>query len=207
MTKAEDPTIVYLDVPVEFSYLKEFFSVSLHIINHASSDFSLLDNTVTLNVPDGLSVVKTNSSEPKASVYIDEIKGQTQKTIKWILRGDKAGTYDISADFLGMLSYFNEPISAKFVADNPIEVHNASTIDVEIEAADHNYGSKVFYNIIVENKGDFALEGFKWENSTSPTVMNMLMQTAILTKWTNSAQHLIRVKSMFIIALQSQKAH
>ena len=163
LTKAEDPTIVYLDVPVEFSYLKEFFSVSLHIINHASSDFSLLDNTVTLNVPDGLSVVKTNSSEPKASVYIDEIKGQTQKTIKWILRGDKAGTYDISADFLGMLSYFNEPISAKFAADNPIEVHNASTIDVEIEAADHNYGSKVFYNIIVENKGDFALESFKWE--------------------------------------------
>ena len=163
LTKAEDPTIVYLDVPVEFSYLKEFFSVSLHIINHASSDFSLLDNTVTLNVPDGLSVVKTNSSEPKASVYIDEIKGQTQKTIKWILRGDKAGTYDISADFLGMLSYFNEPISAKFVADNPIEVHNASTIDVEIEAADHNYGSKVFYNIIVEKKGDFALESFKWE--------------------------------------------
>ena len=159
----EDPTIVYIDVPVEFSYLKEFFSVSLHIINHASSDFSLLDNTVTLNVPDGLSVVKTNSSEPKASVYIDEIKGQTQKTIKWILRGDKAGTYDVSADFLGMLSYFNEPISAKFVADNPIEVHDASTIDVDIEAANHNYGSKVFYNIIVENKGDFALEGFKWE--------------------------------------------
>ena len=159
----EDPTIVYIDVPVEFSYLKEFFSVSLHIINHASSDFSLLDNTVTLNVPDGLSVVKTNSSEPKASVYIDEIKGQTQKTIKWILRGDKAGTYDISADFLGMLSYFNEPISAKFVADNPIEVHDASTIDVDIEAANHNYGGKVFYNIIVENKGDFALEGFKWE--------------------------------------------
>ena len=163
LTKTEDPTIVYLDVPVEFSYLKEFFSVSLHIINHASSDFSLLDNTVTLNVPDGLSIVKTNSSETGKSVYIDEIKGQTQKTIKWILRGDKAGTYDISADFLGMLSYFNEPISAKFVADNPIEVHNASTIDVEIEAADHNYGSKVFYNIIVENKGDFALEGFKWE--------------------------------------------
>ncbi|MFR2598891.1 MAG: leucine-rich repeat protein [Ruminococcus sp.] len=163
LTKAEDPTIVYLDVPVEFSYLKEFFSVSLHIINHASSDFSLLDNTVTLNVPDGLSVVKTNSSEPKASVYIDEIKGQTQKTIKWILRGDKAGTYDVSADFLGMLSYFNEPISAKFVADNPIEVHDASTIDVDIEAANHNYGGKVFYNIIVENKGDFALEGFKWE--------------------------------------------
>ena len=159
----EDPTIVYIDVPVEFSYLKEFFSVSLHIINHASSDFSLLDNTVTLNVPDGLSVVKTNSSEPKASVYIDEIKGQTQKTIKWILRGDKAGIYDVSADFLGMLSYFNEPISAKFVADNPIEVHDASTIDVDIEAANHNYGGKVFYNIIVENKGDFALEGFKWE--------------------------------------------
>ena len=60
---------------------------------------------------------------------------------------------------------------------------------------------------LLKTRATLLLRALNGKNSTSPTVMNMLMQTAILTKWTNSAQHLIRVKSMFIIALQSQKAH
>ena len=156
------PTIVYIDVPVEFSYLKEFFDVSLHIINHASEDFSLLNNTVKLNVPAGLTLVQTNSSESKSTVYIDEIKGQSQKTVSWVLRGDKPGSYEISADYLGMLSYFNEPVSAKFVAEDKIEVQDASSISVEIEASETSYGGRVFYNTVIENEGDFALEAFKW---------------------------------------------
>lgn len=158
----ETPTIVYIDVPVEFSYLKEFFSVSLHIINHASEDFSLLNNTIKLNVPDGLSVVETNSSESKANVYVDEIKGQTQKTINWVLRGDKPGSYEISADYLGIISYFNEPVSAKFIAEDKIEVHDASAVNVEVEAAQTSYGGRVFYNTVIKNEGDFALDAFKW---------------------------------------------
>ena len=157
-----NPTIVYIDVPVEFSYLKEFFNVSLHIINHASDDFSLLDNTVKLNVPKGLTLVQTNSSEAKSTVYIDEIKGQSQKTINWVLRGDKPGSYEISADYLGMISYFNEPVSAKFVAEDKIEVHDASSISVEIEASETNYGGRVFYNTVIKNEGEFALDAFKW---------------------------------------------
>ena len=162
----ENPTILYIDVPVEFSYLKEFFSVSLHIINHASSDFSLVDNTVTLNVPDGLSIAKTNCLEAHKTAFIKEIAGQTQKTVKWVLRGDKPGTYDISADFLGILSYFNEPVSATFKSENPIIVHDASSISVEVEAAEKSCGGKIFYNVVIENKGNFALEGFKWEKLT-----------------------------------------
>ncbi len=159
------PTITYIDVPVEASYVKEFFSVSLHIINHSSRDFSLLDNRVTLNLPDGLSVVKTNSSASSASVYIDKIAGQTQKTVKWVLSGDKAGTYDISADFLGMLSYFNQPVSAKFKSANPIEVKGTSNIGVEIEASDRNTTrGKLLYNVVIRNNGDSALRSFKWES-------------------------------------------
>lgn len=159
---ADVPTIVYIDVPVEFSYLKEFFDVSLHIINHASEDFSLLNNTVKLNVPDGLTIVKTNSSQPKANVYIDEIKGQSQATVNWVLRGDKAGSYKISADYLGILSYFNEPISAKFIANDEIEVHDSSAVEVEIEASESSYSGRVFYNTVVKNNGELPLNDFRW---------------------------------------------
>lgn len=157
-----NPTVAYLDVPVEFSFLKEFFDVKLHIINHASSQFSLLDNTVKLNVPDGLSIVKTNYTDDSAVRYIPEIAGQSQETVNWVLRGDKAGEYDISADFLGMLSYFNEPISATFVSDQKIQVQGAAALDVEIETARETYGDRVFYNVVVQNNSEFDVNGFEW---------------------------------------------
>ncbi len=160
----ENPTVVYIDVPVDMSFLKDFFSVSLHIVNHASSDFSLLNNNVKLNVPDGLTIMKTDVSEPEANVYIPEIKGQSQETVKWILRGDKPGTYDISADFLGKLSYFNEPVSATFVADEPIEVVNSSSLKVTVEASETTYRGKIFYDVIVENEGPYEYNDFSWES-------------------------------------------
>ncbi len=160
----ENPTVVFIDVPVDMSFLKDFFSVSLHIVNHASSDFSLLDNSITLNVPDGLTVMKTDVSAPNANVYIEEIQGQTQETIKWILRGDKPGEYEISADYLGRLSYFNEPVTAKFIADDTIEVLNSSTLKVDIETSDTTFGGRVFYNIVVENTGKYEYNDFRWES-------------------------------------------
>ena len=157
----QNPTVVYIDVPVEFSYVKEFFDVSLHIVNHSSSDFSLLDNTVTLNVPDGLSLVKTNASEDNATVLINEIAGQTQETIKWVLRGDKAGSYEISADFLGKLSYFNEPVSAKFIADDKIKVQGTNKMEVVIEAEESSKGTVFYYNVVVKNNGSYPCYDFK----------------------------------------------
>ena len=158
----DNPTVVYIDVPVEFSYLKEFFDVKLHILNHASEDFSLLDSTVKLNVPDGLTIVNTNYSTSNPTIYIGEIQGQSQKTVSWVLRGDKPGVYDISADFLGMLSYFNEPISAKFIADEPITVQDTSSINITVEASQTTHDNTVFYNTVIENTGNFALEAFEW---------------------------------------------
>ncbi|MEE1154302.1 MAG: PKD domain-containing protein, partial [Acutalibacteraceae bacterium] len=163
----ENPTLVYIDVPVEFSYLKDFFDVQLHIVNHASEEFSLRNNTVTLNVPSGLTVMDTAVSE-KQTVMIPEIQGQSQKTIKWILRGDKAGEYKISADFLGTLSYFNEPVSATFVADDPIKVEDTTSVKVEVEACSVSYEGKVFYNVVVQNNSASDYYDFRWTNAIEP---------------------------------------
>ncbi len=157
-----EPTLLMIDVPVEFSYTKDFFDVKLHILNNASEDFSILDSTVKLNVPDGLTIVDSNYSSAKSSVYIDEIKGQTQKTVSWILRGDKPGEYDISADFTGVVSYFNEPISVQFAPDEPITVMDSSSLAIEVQTAAESYNGKIFYNTKVTNNGETAIEGFEW---------------------------------------------
>ncbi|MEE1153976.1 MAG: leucine-rich repeat protein, partial [Acutalibacteraceae bacterium] len=166
--KNPKPAIVFIDVPVGASSVKDFFDVSLHIVNHASEEFSLLDNTVTLNVPDGLTVMETECSEPSAKVTIPEIKGQSQKSIKWILRGDKAGTYNISADFLGTLSQFNEPVRATFATKEPIKVEDASSLKVTVETSKSTYAGAIFYNIVVENRGVNEIYDYRWDNLIEP---------------------------------------
>lgn len=52
------------------------------IINNASDEFSMLDNVITLNVPDGLTLMDTNVSSGSSVVKISEIKGQTTETIR-----------------------------------------------------------------------------------------------------------------------------
>ncbi len=48
------------------------------------------------------------------------------------------------------------------VADEPIVVQDSSSINVEVEASQTSYGGTIFYNTIIENTGDFALEAFEW---------------------------------------------
>lgn len=160
----ENIQVAYVDVPVEFSVLKEFFDVKLHILNNASSEFSLCDNIVTLNVPDGLTVMNVTNQKFASSevVYIDEIKGQTQETINWVVRGDKAGEYEISADFAGTLSEFNVPVNAKFVSDEKIKVEGVSNLDVTIEAQEETEGTTVYYNVVVTNNSNINYYNYKW---------------------------------------------
>ena len=117
-------SVIYLDIPIGVSALKEFFDVKLHIMNNASSEFCMLDNEITLNVPKGLAIAGTTSgTENSAHVSVPEIPGQTTKTIEWILRGDELGEYQLSADYSGILSEFNRPVTAHFESEDSIRVY------------------------------------------------------------------------------------
>ena len=155
------PALAYIDIPVDFSYLKDFFNVSLHVINHASDDFTLYNNTVKLNIPDGLSLVSTNMSESNEKVFIKEIQGGTQETVNWVLRGDKTGEYEISADYSGTISYFDKPIKTTFVSEDKIKVEDASKMDVVIEAEEETKGSPIYYNVLIKNSGNYTCYDFK----------------------------------------------
>ncbi|MDO5135471.1 MAG: Ig-like domain-containing protein, partial [Eubacteriales bacterium] len=148
----DDEVIVILEIPVKASILKEFYGVNMYIINNASEDFSLLDNHVKLNVPDGLTVME---GEGAAAVETDipEIKGQSTELVTWILRGDKEGEYDLTADYRGVLSDFNEPVSATFKSDKKITVYGVSNMEITLQIPESFTDGEFYYNLVMRNKG------------------------------------------------------
>ncbi len=150
---SKDVSVILFEIPVDVSCLKEFFEVKLHIMNNASAEFSMLDNVITLNVPDGLTIMDTYISEKDAVVKIAEIKGQTTETITWILRGDEVGEYFLTADYSGILSEFNTPIYTEFKAVDPIEVFGLSNLKLYVEVAETLDHANLYYNVSLINEG------------------------------------------------------
>ena len=132
----EKPVIFIMDMPGEATWLKEFYEVKLYISNQADPEFWLENCSVTLNFADGLSLMKgTTYGENDPWVDLGIIRGQESKEIYWILRADKDGQYDLSADFSGVLAQFNEPVYARFVTKEPIMVDltQGLTLDIIVE--------------------------------------------------------------------------
>jgi len=148
--------VAVLDIPAQASFLKEFFDVRLHIINNASSDFSLDMNEVVLNVPDGMTLMDNveNGYENSNTVKIDSIRGQESKTLAWVLRGDKTGDYDLSADFTGTLSEFNQLVTTRFETETPIKVYGMDGVVFRVLAADEIHGDALYFNVELENARD-----------------------------------------------------
>ncbi|SHJ81849.1 RHS repeat-associated core domain-containing protein [Hathewaya proteolytica DSM 3090] len=143
------PAISYLVIPSEVSWLKEFFNVSLNIINQADEPFTISDSVAQLFVPDGLSIM--NSTVPEDS----DIKGGETKQYEWIIRGDKEGTYDIEARFDGVLQPFGEPVSTIFKNSEPIKVYGDDGLEVLIEAEDWAFMGKDYkVYITLKNTSD-----------------------------------------------------
>jgi hypothetical protein len=151
---SKEMTIAFLDIPVGISALKEFFDVKLHIINNASSEFAVKDNRITLNLPDGLTIMDTAVSESNRTVFIPSIGGQTTETITWILRGDKLGEYYLTADYIGVLEQFDEEITARFVANEPIQVLGMQGMKLVVDIANILDHGSLYYNVSLINESD-----------------------------------------------------
>ena len=158
-SRGDKDVVAIIDIPAEASYLKEFFDVRLHIINNASSDFVLEMNEVSLNVPDGMTLMTSVSGDYASSdtVIIDSIKGQETVTLAWVLRGDNAGEYNLSADFTGTLAEFNELVTARFETEEPIKVYGLEGVKFRILAADEIHNDTLYFNIELENERDIDI--------------------------------------------------
>jgi len=206
----EQISVAYLDLPIGTSFLKEFFDVNLHIINNASSDFSMTDNVITLNVPDGMSLVPAAGKEDHALVKVPEIPGQTSKTVSWILRGDQEGTYQLSANYSGILSAFDEPIYATFLAKEPLKVYGLSAVKLIAELNSTITNDAFHFNLALENVSDIDVnmpsvevlehvlntyltqEPAKEEEETQPEIWNPEVRhlNTILRNTSGNRQHI-----------------
>ena len=128
----EPPSVVLLDVSTTFTWLKEFFNVSLTVQNNASHEFYIGNANAKITLPEGMSLAKTNTDN-FSSRSMGTIYGGETSTVSWIVRGDTAGTYDIFADFSGILAPFNEPVTTKFKTDKPIKVYGGDALKLVIE--------------------------------------------------------------------------
>ena len=151
--------VAVIDMPIEASYLKEFFDVRLHIINNAAPEFKLVDNTVTLAVPDGLTMMSGLSGDwyETPEVHIDSIVGQETKTLSWILRGDEQGEYDLTADFDGTLAVFNENVKATFKTDEPIKVYGLSSMKLNVNVNNEIKYNALYFDFGIENVSDIDI--------------------------------------------------
>ena len=151
--------IAIIDIPAEASYLKEFFDVKLHIVNNASPEFTLEKNTVSLNVPEGMTLMSSVGGGYLTSpvAEIDSIRGQETKTLAWVLRGDTAGEYNLSADFTGTLALFNAPVNTRFETDTPIKVYGLEGVTFRVLTASELYNETLYFNVELENNRDIDI--------------------------------------------------
>ncbi len=128
----EVPMVVVMDIPGTASWLKDFFDVRLTVINQADAEFVLDDCLAHLNVPTGLTLMETNRTSASPDYDMGSIAGQSSATAEWILRGDKAGYYDLTADFSAVLRDFNAAVNARFETDEPIQVRQGDGLVLEV---------------------------------------------------------------------------
>ena len=130
----------YLIIYGEVKWLKEMFDVELLVLNSSQTD-TIEDCTAVLTLPEGMSLAEMVDGEQNLEQTIDFIdKGQNQ-SIHWYVRGDKEGTYNISATLSGKTMPFAEEFHYEYEAQSPIKVYAGSAMQLTFEIPD-----AAFYN-------------------------------------------------------------
>ncbi len=144
-------SVAIFNVSTKLSWLKEFYDVDLTIINNADDDFSIQNSKAVLNLPDGLSLADTYREENLTQIMGNKgvIGSKETEHASWIIRGDKPGSYDLSAEFTGVLMPLNEDVKVIFKTKEPLVVHDGTGLKLDItvtEGLDYWTNSFTFTN-------------------------------------------------------------
>lgn len=138
------PTVVIMSIPQESSWLKEFFEVSLMVSNTADEEFVVTDSKATLKLPEGLTLAPTREGQ-SLEIDMGSIIGGQKKTVQWIIRGDKKGWYNLSADFKGTLKPFDVPVRSTFTTKEPFRVWGDDALEMFIEVEDWFFNGEDYH--------------------------------------------------------------
>ena len=134
---SDQPSIIWMVIPGEAKWLKEFYEVRLIVSNLASPLFTFQNGKATLGeLPSGLSLAPT--AAPQSLLQdVPDIAGGESQAVSWIVRGDVEGFYTLGARYTGTL----EPIGSAFTlnaATSPDALHvwGASAIEMIVDTDD-----------------------------------------------------------------------
>jgi len=132
--EAPVPVVSVIRIPGKATWLKDFFEVSMTINNCAPSGSDIvLENCIAdLTVPGGLTLMETLETSANSVCRMADIEAGTSEEATWILRGDKAGTYSLHADFTAELRDFDEVITAQFRTEEAIRVRAGDNLYMDI---------------------------------------------------------------------------
>ena len=126
-------TIWWMVIPVGASWLKEFFEAKLIVTNLSTPEFAFTQGAARLNLPAGLSLAPT--PEPQSLlIEMDDVVGGESAEATWIIRGDEAGEYLLTADYTATLFPIGSSIAFEAVANEPIQVFGADALNFVVEA-------------------------------------------------------------------------
>ena len=147
-------TMVSLSV-TEYSWLKDFYEVSISFTNNAGAGFDIINPQATLILPNGLSLANNGTSN-SITQTMNTINGGSTETVSWIIKGESQGTYNISVDFEGVLSPFGIPVEATFINGEPIIVTGGDALKLTLTAHQYyadlmltNVSDKDVHNVII----------------------------------------------------------
>lgn len=137
--KPNKPASVFLKTMVsmsvtEYSWLKDFYEVSITFTNNSDEGFDLTNPKATLVLPNGLSLANTDTFN-FLSRTMNTIGGGKTETVSWIIKGDIKGSYKIGVNFEGILSPLGIPVEASFTSNNAITVVGGNALKLNIKAS------------------------------------------------------------------------
>ena len=127
------PIIQWLILRGKATVLKQFFEVTQVVQNLSSEPFRFGPGTATLDIPPGMSLAPTATPQA-ATQSVPEISGEGSAETDWIVRGDQAGLYPLSANYHSQLEPFEAPFDLEAQLATPLHVWGAEALELHVEA-------------------------------------------------------------------------
>ena len=173
-----EPTILWMIIPGEAQWLKEFFSIQMVVTNLASSSFTLTNGQATLgDLPDGLSLAPTGTPQ-SLSEALPNIPGGGSAQAQWIIRGDTEGFYGLNAQYTGTLQPLGATVTlpAATVA-NAIHVWGGSALTMTVDADNQAVtGNPYLVRIGLTNNADVPIYNPDVQLLTTDARLNYIYQ-------------------------------
>jgi hypothetical protein len=153
------PIIQWLVLRGKAAVLKQFFEVTEVVQNLSPQPFEFASGTATLNIPAGISLAPTATPQA-ATQEVPAIAGEASAEVNWIVRGDKAGSYPLAAEYHSTLEPLAVPVELEARLATPLRVWGAEALELTVEAEEGRLAEGQPYRVKVRltNKADVPVD-------------------------------------------------